>query len=402
MKLLYVTSTFPFGVGEGFLVPEIAALGRLGNEMTVVPLRRPRRVVHADAQRLAVRIEAEPLLAPRVLGAAVGEFVRSPRACARVLRELFRSRTGRILAKNLIAFPKALWLARRARVLEVEHIHAHWAATTATLALVAGELTGIPWSLTAHRWDIAEDNLLALKLRRASYVRAINELGAQELACWDGDGATEPEVLHMGVELPSSPAPWRRGDSGDFRILTAAFLYEVKGHADLADALALLVARGYTVRWDVAGDGPLRGALIERISRLGLEQSVSLLGFVSHDALLDRLGKGEWSAVVLPSVETAEGVREGIPVSLIEALAHGVPVVATATGGIPELLEGGAGLTVPPRDPAALAAALERLLGEPGLAEDLARCGRERVERDFSVESVAVRLQQRFEAAARY
>jgi glycosyltransferase involved in cell wall biosynthesis len=75
--------------------------------------------------------------------------------------------------------------------------------------------------------------------------------------------------------------------------------------------------------------------------------------------------------------------------------------VATATGGIPELLEGGAGLTVPPRDPAALAAALERLLGEPGLAEDLARCGRERVQRDFSVESVAVRLQQRFQAAAR-
>jgi colanic acid/amylovoran biosynthesis glycosyltransferase len=400
MRLLYVTSTFPYGEGEGFLVPEVTALGRLGNEVTVVPLRRAKSIVHADAQRLAARVEAEPLLGLRVLRAAAGELAHSPRGCARLLRTLLRSRTRRILAKNLIAFPKALWLARRARELGVEHIHAHWAATTATLALVASELTGIPWSFTAHRWDIAEDNLLALKLRRASYVRAINELGARELARCGGDGVPEPEVLHMGVELPPPPAPGRGGSHG-FRFLTAAFLYEVKGHLDLADALALLVARGHSVHWDVAGDGPLRGPLVDRIGELGLERSVRLLGFVSHDALLDRLGKGEWAAVVLPSVETADGVREGIPVSLIEALAHGVPVVATATGGIPELLDGGAGLLVPPRDPAALAAALERLREEPGLGEELARRGRDRVERGFSAERVAARLQERFEAAAR-
>jgi colanic acid/amylovoran biosynthesis glycosyltransferase len=400
MRLLYVTSTFPYGEGEGFLVPEVAALGRLGHELTVAPLRRRRSVVHADAQRLPVRIEAEPLLSSRVLRAAAGELARSPGACARLLRELLGSRTPRILGKNLLAFPKALWLARRARELEVEHIHAHWAATTATLALVAGELTGIPWSFTAHRWDIAEDNLLALKVRRASYVRAINELGARELARAGGDGLRRPEVLHMGVELPAAAAA-RRGGPGGFRILTAAFLYEVKGHLDLADALALLAERGQAVHWDVAGNGPLRGALVERVGKLGLDGKVRLLGFVSHDALLDRLGRGEWDAVVLPSVETADGVREGIPVSLIEALARGVPVVATATGGIPELLDGGAGLLVPPRDPAALAAALERLQREPGLAEELARRGRERVERDFSAERVAAHLQDRFEAAAR-
>jgi colanic acid/amylovoran biosynthesis glycosyltransferase len=400
MRLLYVTSTFPYGEGEGFLVPEVAALDRLGNEVTVAPLRRRRSVVHADAQRLAARIEAEPLLAPRVLLAAAGELARSPRACARLLRQLLGSRTRRILAKNLIAFPKGLWLARRARELGVEHIHAHWAATTATLALVAGELTGIPWSFTAHRWDIAEDNLLAHKLRRASYVRAIDELGARELARFGGDGAREPEVLHMGVELPP-PREAPRGGTGGFRILTAAFLYEVKGHLDLADALALLVARGHPVHWDVAGDGPLRASLVERIGELGLERNVRLIGFVSHDALLDRLGKGEWAAVVLPSVETADGVREGIPVSLIEALAHGVPVVASESGGIPELLEGDAGLLVPPRDPPALAAALARLQEEPGLGDELARRGRERVEQDFSAERVAVRLQECFEAAAR-
>jgi glycosyltransferase involved in cell wall biosynthesis len=398
MKLLYVTSTFPYGPGEGFLEAELAALRRLGDEITVVPLRRARGVVHEDATRLGARVEAHSLAAPRVLAGALAELVRQPQACARLLRELFRSRSRRILAKNLAAFPKALWVARRARGLGVEHVHAHWAATTATLALVAGELSGVPWSFTAHRWDIAEDNLLALKLRRASWVRAIDEGGASRLAVAGGAGAGDVEVLHMGVTLPPL-RPFTNG-TGDPRLLTAGFLYEVKGHRDLAEALALLAAEGREVSWDVAGDGPLRDPIAEQVARLGLGERVRLLGFVSHDELLARLRRREWAAVVLPSVETADGVHEGIPVSLVEAMASGVPVVATATGGIPELLDGGAGLLVPQRDPAALAAALERLLADPGLSGELARRGRERVEESYDADKVAARLHERFRTAA--
>jgi glycosyltransferase involved in cell wall biosynthesis len=397
MKLLYVTSTFPYGVGEGFLVSEIAALTRLGNEVAIAPLRRPRRILHADARELRARVEAEPLLSWRVLASALGEILRRPGTCAGLLLKLLRSRSPRILAKNLAAFPKGLWLARRARDLGVEHIHVHWAATTATLGLVAGGLTGIPWSFTAHRWDIAEDNLLALKLRRASYVRAINELGARELTHRGGDGAQVPEVVHMGVELPPIAAA-RESEDLVFRILTAAFLLEVKGHADLVDALALLVARGHTVEWDVAGDGPLRGRLLEKVADLGVEERVHMLGFVPHHELLSGMRNGKWAAVVLPSIETASGVREGIPASLIEAMAHWIPVVATATGGIPELLEGDAGLLVPPRDSVALADALERLIGDEELRQGLACRGRARVERDFSAGLVAARLQERFQA----
>jgi colanic acid/amylovoran biosynthesis glycosyltransferase len=396
MKLLYITSAFPFGVGEGFLVSEIEALARLENEIVVAPLRRPRRILHGDAQSLSVHVEAEPLLSPRVLAGALRELARRPGASARALGDLFASRNARILAKNLAAFPKALWLARRARTLGVQHVHVHWAATTATLALVVGRLTGITWSLTTHRWDIAEDNLLAVKLRRASYVRAINVLGAQELARRSENGALEPEVLHMGVDVPPH-APAAESLPGPFRILTAASLLEVKGHVHLAEALALLVARGRRVEWDVAGDGPVRSLLAERIAALGLEPNVRLLGFVPHDELLRGMRAAQWTAVVLPSIETDSGVREGIPVSLIEAMAHGLPVVATDTGGIPELLHDGAGIVVPQRDPAALAEALERLIADVGLRRELCCRGRERVEREFSATAVAACLHERFQ-----
>lgn len=397
MRLLYVTSRFPYGAGEVFLAPEVAALARLGDEITIVPLRGGRDVVHEDAQRLRARLEAQPLLGPRVLAGALRELARRPGACLRVLRELFASRTPRILGKNLLAFPKGLWLAGLTRERRIGHIHAHWSATTATLALIAGELTGTPWSFTAHRWDIAEDNLLALKLRRASYARAIDERGARALTLAEGSERAV-EVLHMGVELP--PVAARGNGRAAARILTAAYLYEVKGHRDLADALARLAVDGRLVGWDVVGDGPLRGPLTEKVRRLGLGESVQMLGFVSHDELLERLRAGEWAAVVLPSVET-DDAHEGIPVSLVEAMANGVPVVATATGGIPELLEGGAGLLVPQRDPAALAEALERLLGDAGLREELVHRGRERVEESFDVERVAAALHDRFRAAER-
>jgi glycosyltransferase involved in cell wall biosynthesis len=96
--------------------------------------------------------------------------------------------------------------------------------------------------------------------------------------------------------------------------------------------------------------------------------------------------------VVLPSL------HEGIPVSLIEAMAYGVPVVSTFAGGTPELLERGAGLLVPPEDPLALADAIERLVRDPELRKQLGETGRRRVEDSFAVEKVVAELVRRFEA----
>ncbi|BBL79334.1 colanic acid biosynthesis glycosyltransferase WcaL [Rubrobacter xylanophilus] len=392
MRLIYVTSTLPYGKKEAFVIPEVRELLRRGHEVLVVPAHPRGAILHGDAKPLLPGTVSERLLSGRVIGAAARVALAHPRRVASALGLLLRSRGPGVLLRNLAAFPKALWLSDLVRHRGAEHVHAHWATVPATVALVAGTVTGVPWSFTAHRFDITEDNLLGEKVRGAGFVRAISRRGAREIQKITGFGAAE--VIHMGVELP--PRPARRPGPSD-RALVAANLLEVKGHVHLFRALGVLRDRGVGVRLDVAGDGPLLGELAREVRRLRLEDRVAFLGLVPHGRLLERMRGGAWGMFVLPSIVTPGGEQEGIPVSLVEAMGCGMPVVATATGGIPELLEGVDGaLLVPPEDPEALADAMERLLREPGRAERLAAAGRRRVEEEFSVRSTVDILERLF------
>jgi colanic acid/amylovoran biosynthesis glycosyltransferase len=380
MKLVYVTSSFPHGPLEAFLLPEIAALERLGHEVWIVPMYPRGDRVHADAERHGERTVSEPLVSRAVAEAAAPSLPRSLPALGRTL--LTRPR---LAVKNLAVHPKALWLARLVRELDADHVHAHWAAASATMAMVAAERARVPWSLTAHRWDIREGNLLRAKARSACFVRTISEAGSRELQQRVGIDGWQPVLLRMGVELPAARATLRDGD--ELRLVTPASLFPVKGHRYLIEALAGLER----VSLDVAGEGHLRAELESQARGL----PVAFLGAVSHPGLLTGLSEGRWDAVVLPSVPTPEGDQEGVPVSLIEAMAAGVPVVSTECGAIPELVSEGSGLLVPPADPAALRAALERLR-DPELRHRLATAGRARVETDFDVDRVAARLAELF------
>jgi colanic acid/amylovoran biosynthesis glycosyltransferase len=183
------------------------------------------------------------------------------------------------------------------------------------------------------------------------------------------------------------------------RVVVPANLLEVKGHVYLLGAVRLLAERGVDVHLDLAGDGPLRDRLAGEVEKLALWDRVTFLGLVPHEKLLASMQAGGWDMLVLPSIVTDSGENEGIPVAIIEAMSCGIPVVSTVTGGIPELFEGVKdALLVPPRDPAALAEAIERLIKAPGLRERLIESGRRRVEESFAVERVVAELVKRFEA----
>ena len=400
MRVVYVTSAFPHGANEPFLGPEIEELERRGCEVVVVPTRARGPVLHDDASARVSRMRGAPLFSRAIVDGALEEAWGSRARAARAVRLLGRSRTPPILAKNAAVVPKALWLARYARAAGAAHIHAHWASTSSTLAMLASEISGISWSLTAHRWDIVENNLLATKARSACFVRVISEHGAGELRALVGDTGWRPWVLHMGVRLP---ADRRRAEPPEppLRVLVAARFVEKKGHVHLVDAVARLKERGIAVQVDLAGDGPLEPEIRRLVAERRLADDVRFLGTVPHARLVEELGGRRWHVSVVPSVVTPTGELEGIPVSLIEAMAVGVPTVGTETGGIPELLGGGAGLLVPPGDPKALADALGGLAGDPARWAELADRGRARVEEAFSVEAVGEALVARFEECAR-
>jgi colanic acid/amylovoran biosynthesis glycosyltransferase len=391
-RIVYVTARLPYGDGEPFVATEVQAIERLGWDVTVVPVRAGGEIVHREAA--ALETEAAPLVSASIAGRAFSEAARKPRATGAVLSALARGRSASIFAKNAAVFPKGAWLARLVERTGAVHIHAHWAGTTATMAMAASRLTGVPWSLTAHRWDIAENNLLRVKAREASFFRVISEHGARELEGLVGQPGWRPWVLHMGVELPLISVPAVRRTP--LRVLVAARLVEKKGHADLIKAASILRSRGSAIHVDLAGGGPLEADLRRQVGDSGLAGEVNFLGAVSHDDLLARLAAGDWDVAALPSVVTASGELEGIPVSLVEAMAHGLPALATATGAIPELLDDGAGLLVPPADPGALADALEQLAGDPDLRTRLGTAGRLRIEEQYDVDRVAEQLGARF------
>jgi glycosyltransferase involved in cell wall biosynthesis len=399
MRILYVTSSLPHGKKEAFVIPEINELKRRGHEVMIVPTYPRGDVLHGDAEALVKHTASEGLLSPRIAKAAIREVVRGLARAFGALSCLFESRSTNVLLKNLVVYAKGLWLAELARSWRADHMHAHWATVPATMALVAGEVSGIPWSITAHRFDIAEDNLLVAKVRRACFIRAISQRGAREIIGRVGPKAPPPLVIHMGVTVPSADVPQRRHQHEAVpRLVVAANLLEVKGHVYLLEAVRLLSDRSVHVHLDLAGDGPLREALASKVETLGLGEQVTFLGLVAHDELMRQLEEGRWSMLVLPSVVTEAGDKEGIPVALIEAMSYRVPVVATETGGIPELFQGihGAPL-VPPEDPVALAETIERLINDRGLRNRLAEAGRKRVEESFAIERVVGELVERFE-----
>ena len=396
MRIVYIAKKLPYGHEEAFVIPEVQALRARGHDLRLAPLQVSGEVRHDDARALEQITWRAPLLAPAVLGAALLELLTRPVIVLRALAPLARSRTPWLLVKNLACVPKALWLARRCRAEGIAHIHAHWGAVPGTYAMIAASVAGVPFSLTCHRYDIAQNNLLPAKARRASWIRAIDRAGARELANHIGPGLPQPTVLHMGVTPPPMPPPRRRAPGAPWRFVIAARLVEKKGHRYLLEALADLRREGRSVVLDILGEGPLQGELEHQVRHLGLEGLVTFAGTAPHATFLQRLIAGDWDAMALPSVVARDGDKEGIPVSLIEAMACGLPVIATDNGGIPELLEGDAGLVVPERDAKALAAAMARLMDDVPLHAGLIAKARARIEREYDLSAVVDRLERGF------
>jgi glycosyltransferase involved in cell wall biosynthesis len=328
-----------------------------------------------------------PAFSARTLLSAAAEIVTHPGSTASALRRIAApSYSGVAKLKNIALFPKALAVARYVREKRIEHIHAHWMTTPATIAYVASTITGVPWSCTAHAHDIFADNLLSEKGGSARAIRVISNTNCREFnERTRYRYAARTHVVHLGVELPQTPAPCAM--NGTLRILAPARLHPIKGHTDLLDGLARLQARHVPFHCTLAGDGELYADIAARIARMGLGSCVTMRGLVEHSILLDEMHRGEYDVIALTSVvDTSLPEQfEGIPVSLMEAMAAGVPCIATETGSIPELITAQTGILVNQRDPAALAEALERLAADAGLRRRLGLAARERIAQHFNV-----------------
>ena len=396
----YLIKMYP-RFSETFILAELLELERQGATLQVFSLKKPDDgIFHADVARLRARVTylpESPLLDPGSFAAAHRELLAAdPRRYARALGAALRR--GR--AATLKHFLQAGWIAVRLRRAGIAHVHAHFASGPAAVALHLHRLTGITYSFTAHAKDIYIQDVdreeLAAKLRAARFAVTVSDYNREHLSRLAGGGRLVR--IYNGLDLerfaPNGAAPEEPP-----LVLAVGRLIEKKGFADLVEACARLRDEGRRFRCRIVGKGELRGALRRRIAELGLEDVVELAGPLPREALLELYPRA--SVLVAPSVVGADGNRDGLPTVLIEAMALGVPVVSTDVTGIPELVEDGrTGLLVAQHDPAALAAAIGRLLADSAGAAALAAAGRERVQRRFDLRANVAQLRELLEEAA--
>jgi glycosyltransferase involved in cell wall biosynthesis len=426
----YVLMGFP-RVSETFIASEVHRVEQADIRVRLFVLKpvepRERGLRHPVVDAIAARPEYLPdtasLTAPlhRWRPAHLKPFVpavrrtlrRRPRGFARALGIAFgqalRDRRTPLSGPRKIYIKELLQaIALADRVLaapDVRHLHAHFAHGTTTVTWLAATIAGLPFSFTGHARDIYAPQLnphgwLRRKLLAARFAVTCTGANVEHLRriapearihrIYHGLNADFDRLLRA----PAGPP----GGNGALRILGVGRLVEKKGFDALVEACGVLRARGVPFEALIVGQDDKHGDEVRRrIAALGLDSSVSLPGPMSQAELLGEYRRA--SALCMPC-RVLPADRDGIPNVLVEAMAAGAPVVATAVSGIPELVQDGVnGLLVAPEEPEALADALLRLQRDPALADRLRQQARDTVRERFDGERLARDLAALFEEA---
>ena len=400
-KIAYIVSRFPH-LPETFILREMISLEQLGWQIELYPLIiQSEELVHHEARPWLMRAHAVPWLSFNLLRANIQNMIDRPRQYFsllwRVLRENMSS--PKFLVRAILLFPRAVWMADRFKLDHIDHIHAHYATHPALVAWLINQLTGISYSITVHAHDIfVEKPMLATKLQDSVFVSSISEFNRKYLADMFGPWVEEKtQIVRCGID----PAYYESGhvnnihEANRLEIISIGSLQPYKGYRYLIRACVELRDRGIPFRCRIVGGGELRAALERIIHEYHIEDLVELMGPRTQDEVSRLLGTANCYAQ--PSVVTSTGKMEGIPVALMEAMASGIPVVATSISGIPELVRHGeTGWLVPPENITALADVLSQIYADPTEARRRAALGQKWVLKEFDLSSNVRKLASLF------
>lgn len=405
LQLAYLVSRFP-KTTETFVVRElghVAADERIAVRLcSLFPPRSGTATVHPGARPWLGRVRRPT--PPASIGAFLRWTRRRPVVMLTTLALIVRGfgRRPRKLAAAVATMFIACAHAEELQSDGIEHVHAHFVGHPATAAWVIRRLTGIQYSVTAHAYELFQDReFLRPRVRDARFVITISRFNAEFLRAFCGDDTPPISVVHAGVDLNDFTYRERRIPAdGPIRTLAVGSLIEHKGHRLLLEALSTDDPAVRRIELTIIGDGDQRPDLERRIVALGLEDRVTLLGSQPENEVARCLNDAD--LFVLPSRIAPTGRMEGIPVVLMEALACGVPAVATRLSGIPELVQPGVtGSLADQGDVVSLRASIRSTIEDPDRTQAMAREGRRLVEREFDVAASAKVLVERFLSSRR-
>ena len=381
-------------LSETFVAQEIRALERRGFSFCIVSLRHPydpathpiHDEIEAPVYYLPEYVRDE---IPRVLRALLAACPRPGfwRALAVFLSDLAREPT-RNRARR---FAQALVMTREIPR-SVRHYYTHFMHTPASVSYYASLIDGRSWSISAHAKDIwtIPRREIRRKLASADWVVTCTRNNARYLSGLDASAA-KISLLYHGLDFDrfgEHEAAEQRRDGGDaadpVRLLSVGRAVDKKGYDLLLQALAELPDE-LCWRFTHIGGGELLARLQAQARELGIGDRIDWLGGLPQDEVLARYRDAD--LFVLPSKVSADGDRDGLPNVLMEAQSQRLACLSTNLSGIPELVvHGETGWLVEQQDLPGLAAALERLIRDPGLRARLGEAGFLRVRERFSME----------------
>lgn len=399
-SIAYISQNFP-NLTATFIYREVFALRDIGFKVLTLSNRDPNvQQLSAEAKGLVdTTTYVFPIHWPAMLMAHLYYLLTRPLKYLGtflfVLTRPGESRQNRI--RTFLHFCGAIYLAREVQRQQVQHIHAHFSVNAATMALVIARLLGITFSFTAHNNFYTDRLILKEKLREARFIVAISEHARDYLLdLAPGENLRDKfHIVHCGISMEKFSPPVQRPFNQPPVIFTVSQFAERKGYPVLVEACRILTERGCQYRCVIGGDGPQRALLQQMISQYQLQHQVQLPGTIFQEQLVNHLSQAD--LFVLPCVTAQNGDRDGIPVSLMEAMAMALPVVSTYVSGIPELIEDGrTGLMVPEKDAEALADAIQRLLEDDVLRAKLGQAGRQKIAADFNLDKTSAQLAELF------
>jgi len=386
-EIAYLFERFP-SFGQTFCYREVAELERQGTKVHVYSIRRPVDEPKQDwDQELVGRVHYLPEESAliREVDRALREEKTSPAA-----REAIE-KWGR--QPDFLRLYQAVYVGMRLRQDGLKRLHAHFAGMAARTAFWLDQFFGIPYSFTAHANDIFAPRDFAISLAKlvegAAAVVTVSNYSAGLLKERFSESAGKIHRVYNGID-PSRFHPADFG-SGVPAIVSIGRLIEKKGFADLIEACRLLKPRGRPFACEIIGEGPLEAALRAQIAEAGLESCVKLAGPLTQSEIVSRLAFA--TIFVLPCTREADGGMDNLPTVIMEAMAARLPVISKPLGGIPEMIEHEInGELVPEHDPAAICAAMERLIADPARARKFGDRGQEMVREKFSIEASVRKL----------
>lgn len=377
---------------DTFIQREVAALREHGVEVQTFAIRRPdasQLTGHEQQQELSTTTYVLAVGAARIGLAVARAALLSPARTTRTAALAWRTRVPglRGSVKQAAYFAEACVVAGRVRTQRLSHLHNHFPDSSGTVTMLAAELAGVSFSFTMHGAEILRDVdkwRLDEKVARALFAVSVSWYGrSQAMLVSPASSWPRVHVVHCGVDLSASALRTHRSEGR--HVAFVGRLDEIKGVPLLLDAIAAVRAHFPDVRLTLVGDGPSRSSLEASVQRLGLADCVTFTGYRTPAEVREILATVD--VFVLPSF------FEGIPVSLMEAMAGGVPVVASNLPGIAELVDDGvSGRLVRAGDTDDLTAAIDELLGDEDLRTRMGVAGRAKVAAEFDLQQEAARL----------